>query len=295
MQEKSKYLITIIILTYNEKIHLKRCIESCKKITDKIIIIDSYSTDNTVSIAQSLGANTYQNPFINNAQQFQWALDNCEINTEWVMKIDADEYLLPALVEELKIKLPNTPKQINGYQVKCRVHFMGKWIKRGYYPMILNRIFRASEGYMEQKWMDEHIQLKSGQFELLENDIVDENLNNLTWWTQKHNNYSTREAIVRLDKKYGFLPKEYQTATTKKNKDIYLKLPPFFRGFIYFSYRYFFRLGFLDGKKGLIWHLLQGFWYQTLIDAKIYQIEYLSKKTNKTIKEVIQQDFGFKI
>lgn len=290
-------MVTVIILTFNEEIHIGRCIQSVKSFTNNIIVIDSYSTDNTIEIAKSMGAKVYENVFINNAQQFQWALDNCVFETDWAMKLDADEVVTFELANEIVLKLKNgVSEQISGFQVKCRVHFMGKWIRWGYYPMVLNRLFIINHAFMEQKWMDEHIQLKRGKWILLENDIIDENLNNLSWWTNKHNNYATREAIMRLNYKYQFLKSNKdESVVYKKNKQIFQRMPLFFRCFLYFIYRYFFKLGFLDGKKGLIWHLLQGFWYQTLIDAKIFQIEYLSKKNNKTILEVIEQDFKIKV
>lgn len=288
-------MITVIILTYNEELHIERCIKSAYQITNKIIVIDSFSSDDTIKIAKELGVVVYQNPFVNNAQQFQWAIDNCHFETEWIMKMDSDEIIMPNLASEINKKLINTPVNVGGYQVKCRVHFMGKWIKRGFYPMILNRIFRLSYGYMEQKWMDEHIQLRQGKWLLLENDIVDENLNNLSWWTNKHNNYSTREAIVRLNNKYNFLSADFSKYSDKLSKMIYTKFPLFFRAFMYFIYRYIIRFGFLDGIQGFIWHVLQGFWYQILVDAKIYQIEYLAKKKNKTIVQILEEDFNFKI
>ncbi len=294
--EQKKYkMITVIILTYNENLHLERCIQSVKQITNKILVVDSFSTDSTLEIAKKSGAIVYQNTFINNAQQFQWALDHCTFETEWIMKMDADEIILPELAYEINEKLQNCSDDIGGFQVKCRVFFMGKWIKRGYYPMVLNRIFRVSSGYMEQKWMDEHIQLTKGRWELLQNDIVDENLNNLVWWTTKHNNYSTREAIVRLDNKHNFLRGNHSDFKNKASKQFYLKLPLFLRALLYYLYRYILKLGFLDGIQGMVWHFLQGFWYQMLIDAKIYQIEYIAKKNNISITSVIEKEFGIKI
>lgn len=285
-------MITTIILTFNEEKHIERSINSALSISDQIIVVDSFSTDSTQYLAKKAGVEFYQNPFVHNAQQFQWALENCIINNEWVMKLDADEYLTDELINEIKYVLTNPTKGINGYKVKCRVHFLGKWIKRGFYPMILNRIFRKSEGFMEQKWMDEHIQLKSGSWQLLNNDIVDENLNNLSWWTQKHNNYATREAIVRLNNQYNFLNQVY---ISKTNKQFYLRLPLFLRSFLYFFYRYVIKLGFLEGKEGLMWHLLQGFWFQILVDSKIYQIKYMAQKNDKSIKQTIEEYFEIKL
>ena len=141
MQKKNNDLISVIILTYNEEIHLKRCIESVTDISDQIIIVDSFSKDNTVNISKNLGAVVYQNPFVNQAKQFQWALDNVSIKNDWILRLDADEYLTSDLTLEIKNKLPGTSDSITGIYFKRRVHFMGQWIKHGgYYPTYLLRL-----------------------------------------------------------------------------------------------------------------------------------------------------------
>jgi glycosyltransferase involved in cell wall biosynthesis len=292
--------LTIIILTKNETLHLIRAIESIKSIATRIVVIDSNSTDNTVTIAKELGAEVFQNNWINYANQFQWGLDNTSINTDWVMRLDADEYIYPELANEINEKLYKLDKNISGIYLKLRVIFMDTWIKRGYYPMTLLRIWRKDAGNIEQKWMDEHIKLSYGTTSIFDNDMADHNLNNLTWWTTKQNGYAIREAIDRLNRKYNFLDSKYDTeyiSGTKKKwyKSMYMNLPKFIRPFLYFVYRYIFRLGFLEGKPGLIWHFLQGFWLQFLVDAKIEQIERISKSENKSIKEVIEQNFGIKL
>jgi glycosyltransferase involved in cell wall biosynthesis len=297
--------ITVIILTKNENLHIERCIRSLKTFARDVFIIDCYSTDNTIQIASALGAHVYQNPWINYAAQFQWALDNCPIKTEWVMRMDCDEYVTPELAMEINTKLETLSSDISGIIVNRQVHFMGKWIRfGGYYPVKLLRIWRHGKGSIEARWMDEHIVLHEGVSVEFKNDIVDDNLNNLTWWTEKHNNYATREAIDLLNKQYNLFKEESIQASLNKQQDtrirwfkthIYVKIPLFVRPFFYFVYRYFFLLGFLDGKKGLIWHFLQGFWYRFLVDAKVYQIKYLAHKNKKNIKEVIIKDFGMKI
>jgi glycosyltransferase involved in cell wall biosynthesis len=296
--------LSVIILTFNEEKHIERCIKSLLPIAKNIFIIDSYSTDKTVQIAESLGANVYQNPFINHAIQFQWGLDNCPINTKWVMKMDSDEYILPELGEEIQQKLETLDDEVSGIYIKRRVYFMDRWIKHGgYYPTWLLRIWKHSHGRMEQRWMDEHIKLISGKTVKFENDLVDENLNNLTWWTQKHNNYASREAIDILNIIYEFLKydevpaKFFGTQEQRKRwlKKRYAKLPLFTRPFIYFVWRYLFKLGFLDGKQGLIWHFLQGFWYRFLVDAKIYEIEKKAKNLDLSIQDILIQEYGFKL
>ncbi len=286
--------LTVIILTYNEELHLERCIRSIQSVAERIVIVDSYSTDRTLEIAQMLGAEVFQNPFVHQAQQFQWALDNIPVSSDWVMRMDADEYIFPDLAAELAERLSLFNPETTGLGIKRRVFFMDKWIRRGYYPMVLLRVWRNGMAYVEQKWMDEHIRLKHGRMEVLRQDMADHNLNNLTWWTAKHNAYATREAVERLNARFNFLP-DTDEIKIKQHKQLYLKLPLFVRPFLYFFYRYFLRLGFLEGKPGLIWHILQGFWFQFLVDAKIYQIKHLAKTRQKSIEQVLKEDFGVKL
>lgn len=287
-------MITLIILTYNEELHLQRCLESVKGLAERIIIVDSFSTDNTCEIAQQFGAEVIQRKFVNQAEQFQWALENTNITTDWIFRLDADEYILPELYQEIESKLHHLPQETTGVYLNRRLYFQSSWIKHGgFYPLRLLRIWRNGAAVMEQKMMDEHTILTHGNSINFDHDFVDENLSSLVKWTEKHNNYSTREAIMRLDAQYHFLNQNQQNLH-KSNKQFYLKLPLFLRAFVYFCYRYFLKLGFLDGKNGLIWHVLQGFWYQFLVDAKIFQVVYFSKKENKPVKSIIEEKLNFK-
>lgn len=297
--------LTAIILTHNEQVHLERCLISLTPIAKKINIIDSFSSDDTVKIARSFGAEVKQNKWANYAKQFNWGLENFNIDTQWILRFDADEYLTEELAAEINRKLSSLPQEVNGVILKRRVYFMNRWIKHGgYYPTNLLRIWRNGKGICEERWMDEHIKLENGKTITFENDFVDDNLNNLTWWTNKHNSYATREAIDLLNIKYKFLKSDSITGELSQQQDkrkrwfkenFYSYLPLFLRPFLYFIYRYIFKLGFLDGKAGLIWHFLQGFWYRFLVDAKIYDIERRAKKENKSISEVIKEHYGLEV
>jgi glycosyltransferase involved in cell wall biosynthesis len=293
--------LSVVILTFNESLHIKRCIESLKIITNNIYIVDSFSTDDTVSIAESLGVKVYQNKWVNYARQYQWGLDNCPINTEWVMRMDADEFILPALANELNIKLKLLDNDISGVFIKRRVNFMGRWIQYGsYYPIWLLRVWRYNQGKIEERWMDEHIKLSSGHTVYFDHDLVDDNLNDLTWWTNKHNNYATREAIDILNTIYCF--KSYdevepnlfgtQEQRKRKFKHLYARMPLFLRPCIYFIWRFIIKLGFLDGKEGFIWHFLQGFWYRFLVDAKINEIYSKAGKDKESIEKFLRDELG---
>lgn len=293
--------ISVIILTFNEEKHIKRCIESLLLFTDKIFIIDSGSTDKTVEIAESLGAKVVQNTWVNYAVQFNFGIQNNPFNTKWLMRMDADEYVLPELAKEINQKLGNITPEIAGMYIKRRVIFMDKWIRRGaYYPIWLLRIWRNGQGACEESWMDEHITLTTGKTLQLENDLVDHNLNNLTWWTQKHNLYAIREVIDLLNIKYNFRNFESvdpnffgsQEQRTRFLKVKYASIPLFIRPIIYFLYRYIFRLGFLDGKQGFIWHFLQGFWYRFLVDAKVYEVYHRVGRDKKAIEKFFKEEFN---
>ena len=273
-------LLSVIILTKNEEANLLNCLNSLQKLNAEIFVVDSGSTDQTVEIAQKAGCQVFEHPFENQAKQLNWAIQNLPIATPWLMRLDADERLTPELAEELKLVLPQTSDDITGYQVKRRVFFMNRWIRYGgYYPTWLLRIWRTGLGTCEQRWMDEHIVLSQGKVANLQHDIIDDNKKDLSFWIDKHNRYADREVkdllnmVVEQDDpllKKGQLSQASQRRWIKKN--FYGRSPLFLRAFLYFLMRYTIGLGFLDGKEGLIFHFLQGFWYRFLVDAKIYEL-----------------------
>ena len=280
--------ITAIILTYNEEIHIGRCIGSLKPVVSKIFIVDSFSNDRTVEIARSLGAVVEQHKWINYAYQFQWGIDNLSTDTPWLMRIDADEYLEPELQEELHDSLAKIPREVDGIYINRKVFFQGQWIRHGgFYPHFVLRIWRVGKGRIEQRWMDEHIVLEPGARTIFfKRHLVDHNLKGITFWIDKHNGYATKEAIDLLNNKYHLFEKDdgikqmvdHQAKWKRIIKDrVYSKLPVGLRAFLYFIYRYFLLLGILDGKKGFLWHFMQGFWYRLLVDIKFSEIEERSQ------------------
>jgi len=293
--------LSVIILTFNEEKHIARCIKSLHPFAQDIFIIDSFSTDKTVELAQSLGVQAYQNHWTNHAKQFNWGLVNCPIKTKWVMRMDADEYVTPELANEIQQKLGDLENNITGIYVKRQVYFMNKWIKHGgYYPTWLLRLWQHRNGSCEERWMDEHIKLIDGNTVQFEFDIVDDNLHGLTTWTAKHNGYATREAVDVLNTIYNFLscddikPDFFGSQAQRKRwlKLKYSQMPLFVRPFMYFIYRYIFLVGFLDDKPGLIWHFLQGFWYRFLVDAKINEIYFKAGKDKEAILALLKDEYG---
>lgn len=276
-----KSTIDTLILTYNEHLHIRRSVENAKRISNNVFVVDSFSTDNTAEIAESAGAVVLKNPWHNNyADQLNWGLEHFNFTADWILRLDADEYLTDELIEEIESCLDFVPNTVSGILFNRRTYFMGRWVKHGIYPVKLLRLFRKGKGKCEQRWMDEHIVLSEGAVVEFKYDFIDENLNNINWWTQKHNNYAIREAIDYLDITYNIcgysekdnMQKGKQANKKRITKHYYYKLPLFIRPFLYFLYRYFIRLGFLDGKQGLIWSFLQAYWYRFLVDCQIYEI-----------------------
>ena len=298
--------LSVIVLSYNEEMHIRRCLENVAPIAKAIYIIDSFSTDKTLEIAKEF-ANVHilQNKWENNyAKQFNWGLANAGIATQWVLRLDADEYLLPELVQELQEKLPTLPDDVTGVIFNRRHIFMGKWMRRGIYPVKLLRMFRYGKGMCEQRLMDEHIQLTEGRAVEFEHDFCDHNLNNLSWFCHKHVNYAIREAVDLLDIELDLTgaaetdsQKEIspQALAKRMKKHKYARQPLFWRSFAYFCYRYFLKGACLDGKVGFIWTFLQGWWYRTLVDAKIYEIKQKCGNDREKIKALIKQDYSISL
>ncbi|MDH5092762.1 glycosyltransferase family 2 protein [Clostridium perfringens] len=276
--------LSVIILTKNEEVNLESCIKSLGNIAKRVIVVDSFSTDNTVQIAKSLGADVYQHKFENYGKQFQWAIDNTNITTKWIFRFDADERLTDKSRVELKqLCVQNENTDVNGIIFTLEVTFLGKKLKHGgTYPFKKLCIFKKEYAYMEEREMDEQIILKSGKCIEMKNISEHNDFKDLSYWIHKHNWYSTRAAKDYFDHvvygdDYSNLDFTCKARRFIKYK-IYYKLPMRFRCWMYFVYRYWIRLGFLDGKEGFLYAFLQAYWYRILVDAKIYETEKLNLK-----------------
>jgi len=268
-----KLPISVIILTYNEELNLENCLQSIGDWADEIFVVDSYSKDGTAQIAKRHGCKIIQHTFKNQAEQFNWALDNLKIKNEWILRLDADEKMTDDLWWEISAVLPKAPADVNGFYIKRRIYFMGRWLKHaGVYPLWLLRLFRYRKARSELKEIDEHIVLLNGKADKLKNDFIHDDKKSLSDWIQKHNLYSTREVQTILNLTSDIPALGGQPARKRWLKEkFYYRLPLFWRAFVYFHYRYFLCLGFLDGKEGLIYHFLRIYWYRFLLDAKIYE------------------------
>ena len=303
MQKQS---IAAIILTKNEEKHIVRCLASLRGICDEVVVVDCFSTDHTCELATRNGARVVQHEWVNYATQFNYALYETGITSDWIWRIDADEYLAGGIGDEvLKVIQANAVTDVNGIYVRRRIDFLGKpLLHGGWYPIYHLKVFRRGHGECENRWMDEHIRLFDGQtINVSVGNQIDANLNDITWWTEKHNGYATREMVDMLMTEYNLgatsnvvEPCLWGTDEQRKRwlKLKYLKFPLFVRPFINFGWRYIFKGGFLDGKAGFVWHILQGFWYRMLVDAKIYELKKSFDWEDEKIMEYIENNFCHK-
>lgn len=281
--------ITTIILTYNEELNIMDCIQSIQKISDRIIVVDSYSTDKTVDIAESLGAEVYQNEFVNQAKQVIYAMDNLDINSEWILRLDADERISSEASDEIIQVINRINTDVNGIVVPFEVNFLGKKLKHGgIFPFKKMIVVRNGFAKMENRQMDEHFYLLSGKSIELKAISQHKDYKDLTTWIDKHNKYSSREALDYLNTNVSLNNNVNLNTSAKINRyvkfNIYYKLPMGFRSYIYYFYRYYIKLGFLDGKEGKIFAFLQAYWYRFLVDSKIYeQMKIKDEKNEKNL------------
>jgi glycosyltransferase involved in cell wall biosynthesis len=293
--------IHAIILTLDEEKHIARCIESIRGHCASILVVDSGSKDRTREIAAGLGAEVIENPWINYATQINKAIAACEGKTGWLMRIDADEYLPAASAAGLRALLEQQPPDVAGVVIRRQIVFLGRRIRwGGIEPSWQLRLWRAGHGSCEQRWMDEHI-VVTGKVVRSAIDLVDENLNSLDWWTAKHNRYASREVIDILASR-GLLGanmdiQRHSASMQAKLKRfvkerVYERLPGGLRPLVFFLYRYVARLGFLDARQGYYFHILQAFWYRTLIDAKLDEIMSMVQTRAVSVSEAVRLATG---
>jgi glycosyltransferase involved in cell wall biosynthesis len=294
--------ISVLILTYNERMHIERCVRSAQQFAKQVFVVDSGSDDGTAEIARSLGAQVVQHAWENHhARQINWSLDNLPIATDWVFRMDADELVTPELACELNERLDGLSKDVTGVVLRRRLHAFGKRLRWGGQDRIhLLRIWRHGQARCEERWMDEHMLLATGHSVMFRHDFADDNLKPLSWWVTKHAGYAVREAADTLLAKSQGEQGELRTGQGSRRKRwlkrfVYGGVPRFVRPTLYFGYRYVVLLGFLDGVPGLLWHVLQGFWYRFLVDSILFDVERRAAAEGVTPLSVLERSYGIKL
>ena len=280
--------VTIVILTKNEELNLPDCLRSVKGFANRVVIVDSGSFDATESIAREYSADFYYHPFENYARQFNWGLDNTNITTKWIFRLDADERLTPSLCKELsELMKKHENDDVNGFTMEASLFFMGKEMKHGGPQKRKLMLFKTGMARIEDRKMDEHTILSSGRAIDCKEKFLHYDFKDMTFWINKLNWYATREMQDYFEFKEGknakinANDKEISNIRNKKF-GVYYKFPKFIRCWLMFVYAYIFQLGFLDGKEGFIYHWTYHRFYRTLVDCKILEQELNSKPFEET-------------
>lgn len=274
---------TFIILTYNEEKHLPRLLNSIYELNAAVCILDSGSTDHTVTIAATYNAQIKQHPFKNHPRQWHHALTTFDIKTPWVIGLDADQ----VISDELRIQLLSFRDEdyadVSGIYFNRKNYFKGRWLKYGgYYPFYLLKMFRYGTGYSDLSENMDHRFIVPGKTIIWKNAyLLEENLkeNQISFWIDKHNRYSDLLALEEIERRkklriQTIKPSFWGTPDqrTARLKQMWWRMPLFIRPAIYFIYRYIFRLGILDGYAGFIFHFMQAFWFRLVVDIKIKEL-----------------------
>lgn len=279
-----KLRIIAIILSFNSEASIAEVIHSCKNIASRILVVDSFSSDKTIDIAKYLGCEVIKHEFENYSKQRNWAQKHAEPEPEdWLLHLDSDEVVSPKLAESIREITANSSKEIDGYLVRRLSYFLGHPIRFGHInPSWHLRLFKASKGFCEDRLYDQHF-VVLGQTKKLQGLLLDLQLTTIENWTASHNRWSSAEAVEVLLKfqtnknQDRTLPASLQGDLRMQKRwlknNLYYRSPLLLRAFIFFIYSYFLRLGFLDGQAGLIYHVLQAFWFRFLTDSKIIEMQ----------------------
>ncbi len=264
--------LTVILLTYNEEPNLPQALASVCGWAEQVVVLDSFSSDGTVDVARRFGCEVYQHAFEDYAKQRNHAL-TLPIRNPWVLFLDADEWLPQELKAEIATLIARDPSE-NGFYIKWRLIWMGRWIRRGYYPTWILRLFRYGKGRCEERGVNEHL-IVEPPLGYLGHDFIHEDRKDLARWIAKHVGYARREAEELIKREQGLTQAEigarfFGSQAERKRwlrQRVWERLPPFVRPWFYFLYRYVLRGGFLDGKEAFVFHFLHALWFPLLIDA----------------------------
>jgi glycosyltransferase involved in cell wall biosynthesis len=228
--------LSVCIITLNEEANIGRTLASLKDIADEIIIVDSGSTDSTVAIAQSFGAKVFPEPWKGFARQKNSSLEKA--TCDWILSLDADEEASPELAASIKKLLASgaTP-EFSGYMINRRNIYFGKWLKRaGYYPDPKLRLIKRGSAEFELRDVHEDLKMPGARLGHLQGDML-------------HHAYSTIESFIAHQNSYSSLGADM---VVRERKVSFSVVNIVLRPMVRFIWAYFFRMGFLDGREGLI-------------------------------------------
>lgn len=268
---------TAIILTKNEEKNIADCLLSLRNFAKRCVVVDCGSTDRTVELAKENGADVYFHEFEYYARQFNWGIDNTDIDTEWIIRLDADERFPEDLKRELEEIIAGSGNEVNGIAIEADYYFLGRMIKHGMRKKRKIMLFRKAYGRIEDRRRDAHSVISQGKSVQAKKRFLHYDFKDLDSHIRRYNWYATREMMDYIEYTWGkedvASSDEAIQRQRRKKYGIYYKFPKFLRCWLWFLYAYILRLGFLDGKEGFLFFFFECYWYRMLVDAKIYEYE----------------------
>jgi glycosyltransferase involved in cell wall biosynthesis len=273
--------VSVLILTRNEEKNIAQALASVSGWARQVFVVDSFSTDSTLDIARGFDCHIVQHAFAGFSDQRNWALASLPIETPWILALDADEWLPEALKQEIEERLTSDPVE-SAFAIRYRLIWMGRWIRHGYYPTSLVRLFRRGAAFYDQRSCNEHA-LVNGRLGRLSHDFIHEDRKSLAEWIDKHNRYAAHEAAELLLERGAadYLPARLTGSQAERKRwlryKVWNRLPVILRPWLLFAYRYIYRMGFLDGREAFLFHFFQSLWFHTLIDARYLEMRRQSE------------------
>ena len=279
--------LTAIILTQNEEKNIEACLSSISGFASRMVVVDSGSTDRTVELAQSLGAEVLAHPFTYYAAQFNWGIDHGAVQTKWLLRLDADERFTPEVCAHCeKLMALHENDDVNGIVVESDFYFLGRLMKHGGSKKRKIMVFKTGKGRIEDRKRDAHTILSEGRTVAIPERFLHDDFKDLTSYINRYNWYATRELqdylAYREGASYAVKTDAKLMRHRKKKFTLYYRAPMFLRAWLWFVYQYYFRLGFLDGREGYLYCYFENYWYRFLVDAKIYE----QQKTGRAPEEL---------
>lgn len=268
--------ISVVILTFNSADTIGATVASARALSDDVHVVDSGSTDATLDIVRAAGASVASHPFESYGAQRNWAIATLALRHPWQLHLDADERVTDELAAELRALFAGDgpPAAIAGYYVPRLVHFHGQPIRHGgMWPIHHMRLFRSGRGRCEDRKYDQHFYV-DGATATLRAPMIDDIRLSLGEWTARHNRWADAEVdeILAPSGSGVIQPGSGDPVAEKRAlRSRYNRAPLFWRALGLFLYRYVLRLGFLDGRWGLVFFVLQTFWFRFLVDAKLHE------------------------
>ncbi|MBN2021093.1 MAG: glycosyltransferase family 2 protein [Sedimentisphaerales bacterium] len=271
--------VTVIIPAYNEQVNLSAAIKSVAGWAEQVIVVDSFSKDATVEIADTLGAEIYRHKYESIAAQRTWAMNLPAVRNRWIFNLDADERLTDELKDELNYRLHNIPDEVGAFAIRRKHIFMGRWMRHGGDYIWLIRLVRKGRcRIIKTPYLNEHT-IVNGRVEKLEADFIHLTEKTFTEWVERQARGSLKYTLAMLNNTTDDPrpdPEKGESiegpVRTWLNHRLFYKTPFFIRPFIRFFVNYFLRGGFLDGWQGYVYHTVNDFLYPFFVYANRREI-----------------------